>query len=94
MAKLHKSVWLHAGAGIAIGLLFFLMSYYHFELGFILSTVITFTASAIIASWKEWNDWKQRKVLTWKKWDWIDWIFTVGGALVIPVIVGLIHLVI
>lgn len=90
--KLHPSVWLHFGAGIAIGLLFFLMPYYHFELGYAVSFAITLAASVIIASWKEWGDWKQRHVLTWKKWDWVDWLFTVCGSLTVPVIVGLIHL--
>lgn len=91
--KLHPSVWLHFGAGVAIGLLFFLMPYYHFKLGYASSFVITATASVVIASIKEWSDDSMKDELSWKKWDWIDWLFTVGGSLAVPVVIGLIHLV-
>ena len=85
----HKSNSTHFWAGIPIGLLFFLLSYFHFELGFWLSTAITFGAGSIIASLKEWSDHSMRKDVAWKRWDWLDWIYTVAGSLSIPLIVGL-----
>lgn len=91
---LHPSVWLHFGAGILISVLFFLMPYYEFKLGWLLSTLISLVAGVFFASWKEYEDWKLRKELVWKKWDWIDWIFTVKGSLVIPVIFGIVLLLI
>lgn len=89
MKKLHPSVWIHFGAGVAIGLLFFLMPYYHFKLGFVLSLAITLVASILMASLKEWSDESMKDEVAWKKWDWMDWIFTVAGSLTIPLIVGL-----
>lgn len=85
MKKLHPSVWLHFGAGVLISLLFFLMSYHHFLLGWDVSAAISLIAGAFMASLKEWRDWSMRDEVAWKKWDWIDWWFTVAGSVALPI---------
>lgn len=90
--KIDRSTWKHFIAGILIGMLFFLMAYYHFKLGFLISTLITIGASTIIGSLKEWLDYSNRDRMKWKKWDWIDLLFTVLGSLAPVALVGLISL--
>lgn len=89
--KLHPSVWLHFGAGILISLVFFLFPYYELELLYRTSFIISLLAGIIFASLKEWRDWSFRNEIAWKKWDWIDWWFTVGGSIVLPILIGLIN---
>lgn len=92
MAKLHPSVWLHFGAGVLIGVLFFLFPYYELKEGWVMSTVFSIAGGVLFGSLKEWSDWSKRKESEWKKWDWMDWLFTVLGSLAVPFIVGLIEL--